>query len=164
MAKPNSIENKYYVEIDKDILESTGEVKIIGSPINVAEQLQRVPRGGFEIAYMSALFDIFDKLGNQKIKVLKYILKNKDGMNCLNMTNTAIAEAIPCARKTVVETMNILKDAGVITRKGTVLRISPRVVVKGSQQKEGYIMRKLVEENEGFKVINGNVAIEAVGE
>ena len=46
MAKPNSIENKYYVEIDKDILESTGEVKIIGSPINVAEQLQKVPRGG----------------------------------------------------------------------------------------------------------------------
>lgn len=144
-AEKGKIENKWYAEIDP-CFQSTGEIKIVGEPINVAEQEQKVPRGGFEIAYMSALFDIFDKLGNQKIKVLKFLLSNKDGMNCLNMTNTEIATKVPCSRKTVVETIKLLSEVGMVVRKGTVLRISPRVVVKGGQQKEGYIMRKFIEE------------------
>ena len=139
------VENKWYVEIDP-CFQNTGEVKIVGSPINVAEQEQRTPRGGFEIAYMSALFDIFDKLGGKKYLVLQYILKHKDGMNTLNITNCELAEKVGVGRNTVVDTMKILTDAGVITRKGTVIRLSARVFVKGDAQKEAYIMRKFVEE------------------
>lgn len=153
MKKQGNIENKYYVEIDKQLLEDTGEIKIIGTPINVAEQEQTTPRGGFEIAYMSALFDIFDQLGNQKIKVLKYILKNKDGMNCINISQRQLAVETGVGLTTVNATMKLLKDAGVITQKGSVIRLSARVFVKGDAQKEAYIMRKFVEEREESKVI-----------
>lgn len=144
-VKKGNVDNKWYAEIDP-CFESTGEIKIVGEPVNVAQQEQIVPRGGFEIAYMSALFEIFDKLGNRKMQVLKYILEHKDGMNCLNITNSELAEKVPCSRQTVVDTMKLLTDAGMVARKGTVIRLNPHVVVKGSQQKEGYIMRKFVEE------------------
>ena len=153
MKKCNKIENKYYVEVDKKLLEDTGEIKIVGSPINVAEQEQSTPRGGFEIAYMSALFDIFDQLGNQKMKVLKYLLKNKDGMNCLNISQRQLANETGVGLTTVNSTMKLLKEAGVITQKGSVIRLSARVFVKGDAKKEAYIMRKFVEEQEEGKII-----------
>lgn len=161
------IENKWYVEIDP-CFQQTGEVKIVGQPINVAEQEQKTPRGGFEIAYMSALFDIFDKLGGKKYLVLQYILKNKDGMNTLNITNTELAKKVGCARQVVVDTMKILTDAGVLTRKGTVIRLSARVFVKGDAQKEAYIMRKFVEEKEQnqlkgqLEIIDTNMGVKEV--
>lgn len=153
MKKCNKIENKYYVEVDKQLLEDTGEIKIVGSPINVAEQEQSTPRGGFEIAYMSALFDIFDQLGNQKMKVLKYLLKNKDGMNCLNISQRQLANETGVCLTTVNSTMKLLKEAGVITQKGSVIRLSARVFVKGDAKKEAYIMRKFVEEQEESKIV-----------
>ena len=149
--KKSKVENKYYVEIDP-CFQETGEIKIVGTPINVAEQEQITPRGGFEIAYMSALFDIFDKLGGKKYLVLQYILKHKDGMNTLNMTNSELAEKVGVGRNTVVDTMKILTDAGVLTRKGTVIRLSARVFVKGDVKKEAYIMRKFVEEQEQTQI------------
>lgn len=156
MSKQNiekgKIASKCYVEIDKELLHSTGEIKIIGKPIDVAEQEQKTPRGGFEIAYMSALFDIFDKLGGKKYLVLQYILKNKDSMNCLNITNSELAQKVGVGRNTVVDTMKILTDAGVVVRKGTVIRLSGRVFVKGDAQKEAYIMRKFVEEKEQSQI------------
>jgi DNA-binding transcriptional regulator YhcF (GntR family) len=142
------VENKYYMEIDKDAYENDGEIKLIGTPINVAEQIQKVPRGGFEIAYMTALFDIFDKLGNQKMQVLKYLLKHKDGMNTLNISQRELAKEAGCSLPTVNATLKLLKEAGLLVQKGSVLRISARVTVKGSVQKEGYIMRKFTEELE----------------
>lgn len=141
------IENKWYVELDPDALKN-GNMVMVGKPINVAEQEQKTPRGGFEIAYMTALFDIFDKLGGKKYIVLKYLLAHKDGMNCINITNTQLAEACKVGRNTVVDTMRILTDAGLVTRKGTVIRFSPRAFIKGDAKKEAYIMRKFTEEQE----------------
>lgn len=143
-----TIENKWYAPIDKAVYEATGQVVISGAPVNVAEQEQKIPRGGFEIAYMSALFDLFDKLGGKKYLVLKYLLKHKDGMNCLNITNTELAEKAGVGRNTVVDTMAILTQAGVVVRKGTVIRFNPRIFVKGDATKEAYIMRKFSEEKE----------------
>ena len=165
------IDNKWYVEIDKCFTD-TGEIKIIGSPINVTEAEQKTPRGGFEIAYMSALFDLFDKLGGKKYLVLQYLLKHKDGMNCINMTNTELAEKVGVGRNTVVDTMKILTEAGIVVRKGTVIRFSPRLFVKGDAKKEAYIMRKFVEEQElqaekqcdgQLKIVDTDCNLEEVG-
>lgn len=145
--KKGKVENKCYIEIDPCYKE-TGEIKIIGEPIDVAEQEQITPRGGFEIAYMTALFDIFDKLGGKKYLVLQYILRHKDGMNCLNITQRQLAEKVKVSLQTVNETMKILTDAGIVVRKGTVIRLSARAFVKGDAVKEAYIMRKFKEEQE----------------
>ena len=53
--------------------------------------------------------------------------------------------------------MKILTDAGLVVRKGTVIRLSARVFVKGDAQKEAYIMRKFVEEQEKDKQIKGQL-------
>lgn len=151
------VENKYYIEIDKEAYESFGEIKTIGTPINVAEQIQKVPRGNFEIAYMTALFDIFDKLGNQKMQVLKYLLKHKDGMNTINISQRELAKKAGCSLPTVNATIKLLKEAGLLVQKGSVIRVSARVTVKGSIQKEAYIMRKFIEEKDEMNDNSDNI-------
>lgn len=153
-----NVQHKWYVEIDS-IFQETGEIVIIGEPIDVAEVMKTTPKGNFEIAYMSALFEIFDKLGGKRYKVLEYILKHKDSMNCLNITNTELAEKVGCSRPVVIETIKILTDAGIVTRKGTVLALSPKVFVKGNAQREGYIMSHFREMQESEKPMPGQLRI-----
>lgn len=146
--KKSNLNNEYYIRLDKQTLETTGEIRIAegASPLPVVEREEPIKRGGFEIAYMSALLDVFDKLGNKKIQVLKYILAHKDGMNTLNITNTELAEKCGVARQTVVDTIKLLTDADILVRKGTVLRLSPRLVVRGDYNKEMGILRRFAEE------------------
>ena len=146
--RPPACKNKAYVEIDLEMLESTGEIRIVGEPIIAPTITTKVPRGKFEITYTSELFDIMKTLGNKKIEVLSYILDHKDGNNSLNMTNTEIAERTNISRKTVVETVKILRDADLLRRKGTVLSISPKLMVKGNQLREAWLMRKYEEIDE----------------
>ena len=154
--RPPSCTKRAYVEIDLELLESTGEVRIIGSPIIAPTITTKVPRGSFEITYTSELFGILEKLGNKKIQVLSYILDNKDGNNTLNMTNTELAERTNISRKTVVETINILKDADLLQRKGSVIMISPNLMVKGNQLREAWLMRKYEEirDNDTYNYTN----------
>lgn len=146
--KKSLVKSKAYVEIDPVALQTTGEIKIISEPVIAPEITNNVPRGGFEIAYLASICDILDKLGNKKIKVLQYLLKNKDGQNCLNITQAELCAKVGCSRQIVYETIKMLTDAGALTKKGTVYRLSPRVIVKGDAQREGYIMQKFVEERE----------------
>lgn len=145
-VEKGNIESKWYVEVDP------GTGAILGEPIQVAEQTQTVPRGGFEIAYMAALFEVFDKLGGKRYKILEYILKHKDGLNCLNMSNSELAKECDVSRTTVVDTMKILTSAGIVVRHGTVIRLSARFFVKGDSRKEAYIMRKFTEEKENSNI------------
>lgn len=143
--RPPACQKKAYVEIDLEMLEATGEIRIISSPIIAPTITERVPRGKFEITYTAELFDIMKSLGNKKIEVLSYILDNKDGNNCLNMTNLQLSKAIGVARQTVIDTMKILTDAGLVQRQNSVIMISPRLMVKGNQLREAWLMRKYEE-------------------
>ena len=117
----------------------------MGSPIIAPTITSKVPRGKFEITYTAELFGILEKLGNKKIQVLSYLLDNKDGNNSLNMTNTQIATATGISRKTVIETVKLLAEAGLAKRQGSVIMISSNLMVKGNQVREAYLMRKYVE-------------------
>ena len=143
--RPPAIQKRAYVEIDPDALDTTGEVKIIGSPFIAPTYETKVPRGKFEIVYTAELFGIMEKLGNKKIQVLSYLLDNKDGSNSLNMTNTEIAKEAKVSRKTVVETMKILEQADLIHRKNSVVMFSANFMVKGNQMREAYLMHKFRE-------------------
>jgi DNA-binding transcriptional ArsR family regulator len=143
--RPPACQKKAYIEIDLDQLQETGEICPIGTPIIAPTITQKVPRGKFEIAYTAELFSIMEKLGNRKIQVLSYILDNKDGNNCLNMTNSQLATAIGVSRPTVIDTVKILQDAGLVRRKNSVIMVSPHLMIKGDQIREAYIMRKFEE-------------------
>ena len=154
--RPPALQRRAYVEIDLDALESTGEVKIVGSPIIAPTITERVPRGKFEITYTAELFDIMKSLGNKKIEVLSYMLDHKDGNNSLNMTNTQLAQAVGTSRPTVIETMKTLADAGLVGRKGSVIMISPKLMIKGNQLREAWLMRKYEEITEEQAEIEAN--------
>lgn len=158
--RPPAISKRAYIEIDLALLESTGEVRIIGEPIIAPTITERVPRGKFEVTYTAELFDIMKTLGNKKIEVLAYILDHKDGNNSLNMSNIELSKTIGVARQTVIDTVHILQDADLATRKGTVLMISPRLMVKGNQLREAWLMRKYEEITDKQAEIEAN-AIDA---
>lgn len=158
--RPQALKKRAYVEIDLESLESTGEVRIIGDPIIAPTITERVPRGKFEITYTAELFEIMKNLGNKKIEVLSYMLDHKDGNNALNMTNSQLAKAVGTSRPTVIETLRTLSDAGLVGRKGSVIMISPRLMVKGNQLREAWLMRKYEEITDEQAEIEKN-AIEA---
>ena len=102
--RPPAVQEKAYIEIDLNALRSTGDIVLVGDPIIAPMITTRVPKGNFEIVYTADLFEIVEKLGNQKMQVLKYLLENKDGFNQVNATNTELAEKVGCSRPTVIET------------------------------------------------------------
>jgi len=143
--RPPALKTKAYVEVDIDLLRSTGEIRITGEPIIAPTITEKVPRGKFEIVYMAELLDLMQKLGNKKIKVLQYLLEKKDGYNQINATNVRIAKETNVSRQTVVDTLKILKDANLARRDGTVLMLSPNLAVKGNVSREAYLMRRYEE-------------------
>ena len=146
--RPPAVQEKAYIEIDLRELRENGNVVIIGSPIIAPMITTRVPKGNFEIVYTADLFEIVEKLGNQKMQVLKYLLENKDGYNQVNASNTELAKAVGCSRPTVIETLKIMSDAGLVQRKNSVIMISPNLMIKGNRMREAYLMRKYEEISE----------------
>ena len=143
--RPPKIEEKAYIEIDLQALRETGEIRHIGAPIIAPQITTKVPRGKFEIVYTADLFELVEKLGNQKMQVLKYLLDHKDAYNQVNETNSSLAAKIGCSRPTVIDTLKIMSDAGLIQRKNSVIMISPHLMIKGNSVREAYLMRKYEE-------------------
>ena len=113
-----------------------------GEEITAAKVLKRIARDDFEITYIAYLMDIFDKSGGKKYAILKYIIRNKTLDNTLIITNRELAKAVGVSTYTVVETLRMLKDAGLInTRTGAII-LNPKIVMKGSKEKELYLIQK----------------------
>ena len=119
-----------FAKIDPETGELTGEVI-------EADVIERnYTRNGFVIAYMSSILLMLDKLGNQKLKVVKYILEKMDMYNnMLIETVEEICKGSGVSRPTVTETLQLLEEIGIIY-------VSPRLINRGNQQKESYMMIK----------------------
>ena len=143
--RPPAVQERAYIEIDLKTLKETGEIVLKGAPIIAPTITEQVPRGKFEVTYTAELFNILKDLGNKKIEVLSYLLDNKDGNNCLNTSVRDLAKATNTSTKTVQETINVLRDANLLRRKGSVYMISANLMLKGNQIREAYLMRKFEE-------------------
>ena len=144
---------KAYVEIDLKLLQTTGEIKIISEPIICPEVSTKLPRGQFEVTYTAELFNVMKELGNKKIEVFAWLLDHKDGNNSINTSVRQLAKEIGVSTFTVQGAMKTLKEAGLVHQKGSVYMISPNLMVKGSQVREAYLMRKF-EAMEETKIID----------
>lgn len=83
----------------------------------------------FMITYLAEIISLIDKLGNQKMKVVKYILANMDKSNNTLITTTReLAKNSKVGFNTVIETLKILDTAGIIQRRTGSIMINPRLV------------------------------------
>ena len=143
-------EPEFWVQIDKKTGKPIGEVK----EVDVVQK--PVERSGFMITYLATIIQLIERLGNQKMKVVKYILKNMDkSSNVLIKTTREIAEESGISRKTVIETLKILEEEGIITRKTGVVMLSPKLLHKGDARKERILMAKFksISENQNPKTV-----------
>ncbi len=122
----------------QDIWENrrTGEV------ITADQVVTKTERQGFEITYLMYFFDLFNELGGQKYKVVKYILQNKNSENQLIITQRELAKKCKVGINTVTETVKILKDAGLIETRTGAIMINPKLAHRGGSGTEKYLLHK----------------------
>ncbi len=132
-----------YTGSDEWINLRTGEV------ITANQIIKKTDRNGFMIAYLSAIINLIESLGNRKMQVVKYILDNMDkSTNTLLITNRELAKKSNVSLDTISKTLAILKKAKIITTRTGAIMISPELVHKGNKSKEQYLLTKFQEFDE----------------
>ncbi len=118
----------------------------IGEPQDVNVLVKRISRNDFMITYLADMVSLIETIGNKKMKVVKYILKNMDkSTNKLTETTEEIAKHSGVSRMVVSETLKLLTEAGFIARKTGVVMLSPKIAHKGNAQKERFLLTKFSE-------------------
>lgn len=93
----------------------------------------------FEMIFYGHFLEILNDLGNKKIKVLQYIVRNKNkSENVYIGTQRDIAKNLNINVMTVNKTLTMLEDKGVIKTKSGVIYIDPDLVCDG--RFKGHIM------------------------
>ena len=113
--------------------------------IETDDIVKKVPRAGFEITYLSYFFDLFDQLAGKKYGVVKYILQHKSAENTLIITTRELAKKCNVSHKTALETLKLLRDAGLIQTRTGAIMLNPKLAHRGSDRKEKYLLQKFVE-------------------
>ena len=146
--KAQIADSEFWIQIDPDTGKSIGNVKEVDVVLKPAE------RNGFMITYLSTIIQMIDKLGNQKMKVVKYLLsKMSKSENTLIKTVEEISKETGISDKTIRETLKLLKEADIISRRPGVIMLSPKLVHRGDKQKERYLMTKF-QEMQGVQTID----------
>ena len=129
------LEPERWVKLDKEgnPTDEVAEFDVVDKP---------VLRQNFMIAYLSTIVSMIDKLGNQKMQVVKYLLKEMDSNNLIIKTIVEIEKETSISDKTIRETLKILENANIIHRRTGVIMISPKLVNRGNAGKERYLLTK----------------------
>jgi len=101
----------------------------------------------FEKIWLMHVLESLELIGNKKIKVLNYLLENKDSKNLVIATQRAIAEELEISKTTVSETIIALQESNFITQtQRGVYRINPDKLFKGSKNSRMNVLLKYEKE------------------
>lgn len=143
-AKGKYLGQSKWVKLDENG-NPTGEVKIVDE----FESKLDAERNGFMITYMGAIISLIERLGNKKMAVVKYILENMSkSENTLIITIKELARKAKVSKPVVIETLKILEDANLISRKTGAIILSAKLMHRGTARKERYLMTKFYAFNE----------------
>lgn len=140
MGKANGkyLGQSQWIKLDENG-EPTGEVKVVDE----FESGLDTSRNGFMITYMSAVISLIEKLGTKKMAVVKYIFENMSkSENTLIITTRELSEKTNVSKPVVLETLKILEDANLISRRTGAIMISAKLMHRGNENKERYLMTK----------------------
>lgn len=158
-----------YTGTDEWINTRTGEKRIVD---NFEKPIGRVP-GSFMIAYLAEIIALIDKLGNQKMQVVKYILENMNkSNNTLIITNRELAKKAGVGINTVTDTLKLLREANLIETRTGALMLSPALMNNKKASAEASMMVKYTEfaekdepaEQRKITYINNKCVDEVTGE
>jgi DNA-binding transcriptional regulator YhcF (GntR family) len=130
---------------------TTKKTKIIGTEqyMNVSTgtvedfQVVRVEDADFNFDkfWVSQLLTAIDEFGNQKIKLLMYLIQKRErSNNAVIKTVRELAEETGISKDTISATLKILEAHGIIKRKTGVIFISPNVVYRGTHNNRRRIL------------------------
>lgn len=147
-----------YVKIDGSHYYETGEVKIIGSPIDTTdimyEDLQRdLKNSGFAIHRPEWFYGLIEKIGGAKGKVVTSIMRKKGIDNNINATIADLIEWSGCSTKTVMDTIKLLRDNDMLKTRTGMMMLNPGVEHRGDRQREATLLRLYSQ----FRTTNKNV-------
>jgi len=92
---------------------------------------------GFHKIWLGHILELVEEVGNAKMVVLMWLLKNADGQNQIQASMRDIASATGVGVATVQRLMSALTSADIVTRAGRygIWRLNPEVVFAGSGSK-----------------------------
>lgn len=100
-------------------------------------------RANFMITYLSEVINLIDTLGNKKMQVVKYILKEMEkSNNILVITSRELAQKCNVSLQTVTDTLKLLEGANLIQRRVGSIMLKPRLMNNRSAKKEATMMTK----------------------
>lgn len=130
-AKYTTIAKKNYIN------EETGQIETF----NIIEENSQ--DFNFQKIWLGHLLESLEIIGNKKIVVLNFLLKNKDSENRIIGTQRAIAKAAGVSVPVVNETIKALvKINGIKQVQQGVLMLNPEIIFQGNHQKRMNILLK----------------------
>lgn len=140
MPKQKKENNVLYNGTDTWVNQRTGEI------IEASEVIKKVNRNGFMITYLATILNLMDCLGTKKLQVVKFLLNEMDkSNNIITLTTREIASKCNVAKQTVTETLKALEETNIITRKPGVIMISPKLLHRGTKNKEAMLLTRFQE-------------------
>ena len=132
-----------------DTVEQRSKARLIGQDVWInqrtgeiieAQTLTKEVKGdvdvGFEKLWVGHILEAVDEVGNAKMKVLFWLIRNKDQGNMVRATLDEIAQKTGSSRSTVARLMASLRKANVVRLEyGGRWMLNPAVVFKGAHQR-----------------------------
>jgi hypothetical protein len=96
---------------------------------------------GWRRVIMSDLMSAVEQIGNQKIRVLEYLIDKMDTNNQINKTIIQMSKESNISYKTVCDTLKALKECNLIKKYGGVYVLNCGVIsTYGKSEKNGYLL------------------------
>lgn len=116
----------------------------------VVERVVGEGDSGFHKIWLGHILDLVEEVGNAKMVVLVWLLKNADGQNQITASLREIASATGVGVATVQRLMTALAAADVVTRQGRygAWRLNPEVVFAGSGKKRMNVLIRYRQESQ----------------
>ncbi|WP_278683777.1 replication/maintenance protein RepL [Paraclostridium bifermentans] len=117
-----------------------------GEVVNSITIEKKVSRSNFMIVYLGMIINMLDGVGNKKMTVISYILKNMNkSTNILLITNRELAKKCNVSLDTVTKTIKLLKANNLIVTKTNFIMINPKLIHKGDAGKETALLTRFKE-------------------